>query len=493
MATQVVTGAGINNDALNWLNSLGAYDLGDRRLALDTRGQQDQMTLALMDFYQRAQDSDKQYALDRDQLGLQAADLRRQQRLDAATADLNDRMLALDTERSNFQQRDSAASKKLQIVDMLSSRTGPQDWVKYNSMINQLSPPDPARSQAIDVFSILDGLVKESEVRKPGLRQDMMGDLGYQQSAAPTGSSTPQSWQELFGQVQSSYGNTAQNVQPAYSPQQPTTYQPTNSFDWSQPKTNNPPTSMTPEALAEQWYSGVPNSQVANIGSGQGALVTTGGAGPSYGRDYKGWNVYNPATQSLFGPDDEIGANTALWLQRLGMGGSVKGGNVAMALTGDGTGKKPNKDSEIAVASVEKGKPRLDVLNPKQTKKAMKKVKPKRMATGGTLYPSGSTVNVNQYSPETLGSQPFIQKLRGKMPANQFQALGGQLSNPEIGVENMPWAINLKTFNALNPTEQQASAELYETGLGVNFNDLYEQARRAAPFGRMSGPTRYAA
>lgn len=489
--TQVVTGSGINQDALSWLTSLGAYDLGDRRLALDTRGQQDAFTLGIMDLQSRMKEIDNQYDVDVKRLGLDAANLARQSRVDAATADFNDRVLSLDTDKFNFTQRDSLANKKLDIIDMLGSRTGPQDWVKYNSMLNQLSPPDPSRSQEIDVFSILDGLVKESTPQAPKLRQDVLGNTDYSALTAANAegakqiNAQPQSWEDIFNQVKSSYGATAPNL-PQTNYYQPTA-QPGN---YSSGATNNPPANVETN---EPLFSGVRNTDVAGVPKGGSALQVTGLAGPSYGRDYKGWSVSNPATGTMYNPDDEIGAGTNVWLTRLGMGGVMVGGR-PMALVGDGTGKTPNKDSEIAMASVTPdGKPKLDVMNPKQTKKVLKKgVKPKRMASGGSLAPSGSTMTFNQYSPGDLGKQPFIQKLRGERASNPYMGFGGQLSNPEIGVSNMPWAINLKDFHNMAGSEQKAAQELYSTGFGVNFDDLYEQARRAAPIGRTLGPTRYA-
>ena len=101
------------------------------------------------------------------------------------------------------------------------------------------------------------------------------------------------------------------------------------------------------------------------------------------------------------------------------------------------------------------------------------------------------TFQFNQYDPATLGSQPFIKKLQGTQEANEFQGFGAQLSNPSLGLSNIPWAVNLKTLLRMNPSEQDQTASLYKQGLGVDFRDVVEQARRAAPIGTNFGVAGY--
>lgn len=112
--------------------------------------------------------------------------------------------------------------------------------------------------------------------------------------------------------------------------------------------------------------------------------------------------------------------------------------------------------------------------------------------TGGVFTANTDPfLTVNQYSPETLGSQPFIQKTRGSMGSTPFGGFGAPLSNPSIGVENMPSLINLRDWGNLQPSEKDALEELYNRGLGVDMRDIIERSRRAAPMGASFGPARY--
>lgn len=112
--------------------------------------------------------------------------------------------------------------------------------------------------------------------------------------------------------------------------------------------------------------------------------------------------------------------------------------------------------------------------------------------TGGVFTANTDPyITVNQYSPETLGSQPFINKTRGTAPSTPFQGFGAPLTNPSIGVENMPSLINLRDWGNLQSSEKDALEELYNRGLGVDFRDILERSKRAAPMGASFGPARY--
>ncbi len=110
------------------------------------------------------------------------------------------------------------------------------------------------------------------------------------------------------------------------------------------------------------------------------------------------------------------------------------------ALVGDGPEKRLNPDTELAMALLDEatGEPVLKVLDPGQTKRALRsgKVKPKRADSGG-MYGGGNTaptMTFNQYAPADLGSQPFIRKLFGGNAGPSFRGIGAQLGNPDIGM-----------------------------------------------------------
>ena len=113
-----------------------------------------------------------------------------------------------------------------------------------------------------------------------------------------------------------------------------------------------------------------------------------------------------------------------------------------------------------------------------------------RAASGGT-YGMPDTPSYTTYSPEQLGNQPFIKKLRGDMPTSQFGGFGAKLSNPSLGIDDMPSNINLQRYMSLLPSERDQTSSLYGQGLAVDFRDLLEQARRASPFGVSFGPAGY--
>lgn len=474
---EVVTGSGINQDILNWFNSFGNYDLGDRRLQLDNRAQSEGTALSLMELQQRARQIDDQYELDKERLGLDRANLLRQQRMDAASMDLADRQLALDTEFRNFQQRDALVGHKRGIIDMLSARTGPQDWVKYNSMLNLLDPPTPDRSQSLDVFSILDGLVEESEVRKPGLRRDLMGGLPVAESMStrtPASTGPAMSWSDALAQVQRHIPTSPNTVNYGGAPSAPLPA-PTgqNTFAPTTPGVSNV------QLPRSDLFSGIRNEDVSYLNkTGMRGLHTTGAGGTSLGGDYTNFKVFDPATNKQYGASDVIDPGKAVWLERL-----FKGGMSRLALAGDGPGKRMNEDTEMIIAP--QG---ALVLNPSDTKKMMKKMKakPKRMNTGGTIgggAADGSDVTFNQYSPEQLGAQPFLKKIRS-LGQGFTGGFGNALSNPKLGISNMPFGLNLQAFGGLQDSEQAALKETYNTGLGVYWDDLYANALKAAPRGR---------
>jgi len=112
------------------------------------------------------------------------------------------------------------------------------------------------------------------------------------------------------------------------------------------------------------------------------------------------------------------------------------------------------------------------------------------METGGTYGTAlnEDTITENQYSPADLGNQPFIRKLFGKSPSREFGGFGATLSNPKLGLSDVPFGFNMQNFNQLQSSEKKASRELYERGLGVDFDDVLGSSRRAAPTGMRFGP-----
>ena len=70
-------------------------------------------------------------------------------------------------------------------------------------------------------------------------------------------------------------------------------------------------------------------------------------------------------------------------------------------------------------------------------------------------------------------------------------AFGAKLSNPQIGIQDAPTNINLQGWRDSDSSQQQATQDLYEQGLAVDFGDIFKRAENAAPRGVSTGRKRY--
>lgn len=510
---------------------------------------------ALLDYAAKQDAAAKQYDIDLKNYGLNTARFNYEQRAGQAQTELAQRsqglaetMGGLEFDKFNFTQRNTLADKKLGIMDALSKRAGPQDWVGYNFLSNMLNEPNPNKSTTFDPFSILNGLVQESKFQMPDwaprpspaslLNQPMAPEAprALRSPAAPTQSTgttlTPMSTSSGGGGGGGGwFGAGAAAAAPTTAAPAPAP----GSRPGSMGSVLGPIANQTMTGGgADANYSGVPNSAVAGLQSGQGGLFSTGSAGTSQAADYKGFNVVDPVTgQPITG---EVGAGKSIWLQRLAKGGSVggdqpisrdevmalmqaaMGAGAPTAIVGDAS--HPTGHEEVAQAMIgPDGRPRLNVMPHKQAakkgllKKGAKKgaKKPLRRAAGGGSVgpgPSGipdyagnsyGTANTdptytwNQYDPQTLGSQPFIQKLFGQRRAPAWSGFAASLDNPSIGIQGAPGVINLQNYSLLGSDEKAATQNLYEKGLSMDWGSTLERARRAAPLGRAFGVASYGA
>lgn len=484
--TEVLNGTQVPLDAAYILNLLG-------NLKLTERGQDIGWNDRLLTYYERERDAKQQWERDAASLGIDAANLNFQQRQADAQNELTRQSGVLQRDDLNFRQRDAKAGKQLTILDMLNSRRGPSNWVRYGSLLNGLNAPNPDKSTTLDPFAILNDLVQESDAfSRPvqSVNQPHSVSMGTQAPSTNVPEWLLQPTKPLGSSAGAGGGGGGGALGASASPSGSLL----GGTAWGSPgyATNRPPTSvsgLTPEDM----FSGIKNETVAYLKPGQSGLHTTGSAGPSRGGDYQGFSVANPATGKLFGADDEIPGGTDVWLTRLAMGGEVSA--PAMALTGDGKGKTPAKTAELAMAVPgEAGEPVLKVFSPEETRALLQSVRRvPRAATGGT-YGTGNTdptMTFDTYKPEDLGNQPFISTLFGGKRKPAFRGFGAELSNPSIGVKDAPWQLNLQAFAGLDPSERDAADELYSTGLEVDFRDALEQARRAAPYGKRFGNAFY--
>lgn len=441
---------------------------------LSARGQDIQMRGDDMAFWQNLigigearRQTDLAYGADAARFGLDVANFNYNQRMGKIQADLANNDQLLSQENFNFLQRSGLVDRKLGIVDRLTARQGPQDYVAYDALINQLSPRTPERSATIDPFEMLQGLVKELTLTPADtskLDQPYAGAFPSLDAAgAQSDANNP--YQSLAGQMSLS---------------------PVREFATPKPTTTAGQTFTGGPSFASDPYGNpLKPGNAADLG-GQIKTYTSGPASstPKTWQDLQ--TEYNSGTGG--GIDPVTGKYIPPKYERGGMAGpgpivtgDSKSGRenqeIVMALTSD-----PNTKLMVMPVDKMKGKKGMGGM-----KKAMKKM-PK--AESGGTYGTATTDPVfqfNQYTPEQLGGAGFLQAALGKRTQAPFQGFGSPVSNPSIGVNNFPSTINLQAFRDLGTTGRDALGSVVEQGLGLSYADLLERSRRAAPFGREFG------
>jgi len=523
---QTVTGTQIPLDAAYIANLVAQNKLTQRGQDISLWGKQQdvglqqqalqaQLAQAQADYAIRKATADRQYTLDAARFGLDRADLLYRQRLSDAQLALqrHQEQLAnanfeLGQNQFNFNQRNAKAGLEQNALQMLADRKGPQDWVAYNNLLNGLNAPNPQASTTIDPFALLKDLVQQSQIQAPDVPTlaSVQGDvptLAPDPGAAPswagaTGGYTP-SAPTVTGPDLSSYGSgTSPGVVPPKNATTPvSTYSNTGTPWGSGGPTVTANSSVNNPGDNTPGTYGLDHTLVDSLKSGQGQMYTTGRAGPT---DISNWDTSNyrvvdPATGREF--TGQVPAGYPVWISRLFDGGIVGtrgGGDVPAAVVGDKR-KGTTGHEEIAQAEVDPatGRPILRVLNHEQTQVILGKArkggkKLPKAASGGTYGAdlSSPTFTFNTYKPQDLGNQPFYKKLTGATPSREFGSFGATIDNPQLGIYGAPFNISLQRYNQLAPSEQAQTQSLYSQGLGVNWDDILNAARRGAPNGRYS-------
>lgn len=163
----VVTGTQIPLDAA----TIAHYAATDQNAATQTANQAAQAAASLAEQHaqflatmeQNRQQLAQQYEVDKGRLGLDTANSLFSQRMQAFNAQLAQA-------NQNFQQQATKAGLSLDILKALADRSGPQDWVKYNNLLNDLSSPS-GQTTRFDPMSILNGLQGDTNFAVPGTVQ----------------------------------------------------------------------------------------------------------------------------------------------------------------------------------------------------------------------------------------------------------------------------------------------------------------------------------
>lgn len=341
MVQQVLTGTQIPIDAATIADMAAKNNLTARGQDITARDAINQINEA---YYRDAQT-----------VGIQRAQLNYQQRLAQVQQ-------ALAAASQGYTERLGAANTKLTAMKALADRSGPQDWVRYNNLLNGLIGPR-GTSTTIDPTAFANDLVdpqfRAGATNGPDLNT-LLSNLNQPYDGSGAMANVPQlavpaaapSWSYVApapapAATGAGAGTSATSPAPTgiagAGSAAPAPI--TGNGSWSQPN-------VQPNAVADpvaaginkndpsQWYSGVPNAQVAGLTSGQRQFVTTGLAGPSKVGDYNGFNVFlNNQLDS--NPADVIGPGTPIWVQKLSAG--TKRGMIRdlMAIVGEGKGQKP--------------------------------------------------------------------------------------------------------------------------------------------------------
>lgn len=495
------------------------------------------------------------FANDVAQFGLQKAQDLYQARLSqaqlalqTAQAQQQNAAFQLQVAQANAQQRQAQASNYQSALQMMANRTGPQDEIAYQRLVAGIGAPTPTNSTTLDPFAYIKNEYQPINIPSVPIPQAPT-DIGQSAIAAVAPPQAPNIPAFDFGSVPTP---TISPTQPSVSIGGGTASGGTTSGGTSTPSTATTPANNMDVSIYGQnklpgeggtpLYGGVgiPNTavnwlqpgQTVNLYTGAGGPFQTNSLGAGYGLSYNG-NLYTNQSPAMTVPGD-----AAVAVYRMATGGQLHGG--AMALVGDGPGKTPSPNAELAQALVDQaGRPVLKVTPPDETRSiidsgglpvpAINGLTVPRMDTGGTVSDGASygstgagvanpygnipgvasqtppdyggngsngtygtalnypTMTFNQYSPSVLGSQPFYQQLTGASQSRPFGAFGANISNPQLGIYNAPMGINYRTYQYLNPSQQQGFQSLYGQGLGINPADVIQQAQNAAPQGMYYG------
>lgn len=572
---QAVTGSSIVGQQQQWLYEQGQlanqaqeiannYAIGVAQVQATAAQTAEQLKAAEANYAVSVAQIQSQYQNDVAQFGLQKAQdiaqaklAQAQFALQTAQAQQQNAQLQLNVAQANAQQRQAQATAYQNAVQTMANRTGPQDEVAYQRLIAGMAAPTPTSSTTIDPFAYIKDMYQPISIPNVPIPQapSDLGASAIQSAQGPAPMTIPAF---DFGSTPAANISSTPptiptaNVTPTGGPAPSTTGasgqtsaggQTPGATGGVNPGGPNMDVSIygqnaLPGESGTAAYGGIgiPNTaiswlqpgQTVNLETGTGGGFSTSSLAPGYGIGYNGGQYTNQS------PPMQVPGSEYLSVYRMNNGGALRGG--PMALVGDGPGKAPDKNAELAQALVDRatGQPVLKVTPPDQTRSILSNnglptpsiagLTVPRADTGGVYgnTPNGTganpyagtpgevsqtppgyggngsngtygtalnypTMTFNQYSPSVLGSQPFYQQLTGQQQSRPFGGFGADVSNPQLGIYNAPTGINLRTYNYLLPTQQAGFQSLYGQGLTMNPDDIVKEAQNAAPTGMYYG------
>lgn len=463
--------------------------------------------------------SGAQPTLARDQFAAAQADAQRQYQLDL-------QRYGLQVAQFNYDQRFGEAQQKLAGLNLLAGLKGPEDYLKYNYMMSNLSAPP---GQAADPFKFTQGMNQQYTSPPP-----------QAPNTGTTPPANPFANQANTGQQGSGYTPSQQaqgQTQPPQGMQQSnaiTGNQPADQALLQAPANANGPgwTGADPATLAEfnrisgnmnQTYNNAvaqnPNFQLfagGGMSGGGAAIVGDSVSGRPTGHEEAVFSqgpfqvLNHQQTQNAgllgegggFGRPQQGGASIpqgeqpqSHWGQ--GMWGQGAGGQMAHPQQGGGGGQWLS-----GMMQQFQSDPRYAAIWPQL--QAMMSHWPgwggqqgqqiPHAATGGSFPAQASGDNgfmsFTTHSPQDTQNAPFLQQTQGNMPNPAFQQRGDPLGP----MGKSPFSMN--NYQQLLPSAQAMLQGYIETptgmgGLGGNFADELERARRAQVSGQSLGAAAY--
>jgi len=374
---------------------------------------------------------------------------------------------------SNLQQAGNLASAFQQILDQrtgkaIESQLNPGDWLAREAQVRAMTAPQGTETPAYSDFPELKIIIDMLKNTAGGGAKPVGPDANTFQ--------LPDLLKSLIEYTPTAPPPTTGVVATPAPPQVAT-----------------PPPAQTPAASPIPTYpgpgaggaptadnfSGVRNEDVAELLSGQGKLITTGTLGPSYGRDYTNFKVFNPSKNNYqYQPDDEIAAGTPVWLQKFAYG--VRKSRNPQFVSGDPQADgKPNP--EVVTIHNPGKKTRVSVTPVKNAKQMQGK---RKFALGADAF-DPNNLKIKSYPDEAYQNYSSLDYLKGgsknqynKLNTGMFQGYGGAML-PESGAINYGNYLNV----AKDPVSLAMLASHYKTGS----RDLFAEVARAkarAPFGQ---------
>lgn len=465
MVTETVTGAQIPLDAA-YIANLGAQNnLTARGQDITTRGQDVGLITSLAQFQQAGQMALQEYYNNVATIGLEKARGIYEQRLAKA-------QLGLQAAAEGGNQRATAAGLKLQALQMLADRRGPQNWVGYDYLLGKLGTPT---GQAVDPTTFADSVVD------PRFQQGANYDWGAALGDESVWNNVQNPQQADFNAAANAFQQGMGSIK-GVQPWQYTYRGGGQAQQQAEPNMifgNTGRTGMggvqSYEVPKEDVYSGVPNAAVAGLKSGQGTYTQSGVGGTSKGSDYVGFSVQDPYSKKVYGADDVIAAGSPLWLQKLAGGGAMRD---KMAIVGEGASAEDlGKNGELMINWT--GAP-IDILNNADSKAFIAKMD-KMMSEHEGMAEPGDSADEDEEEGESDDSsteertEKYAKGTRkGGFLSKLANYADGTVDPYQLAIENRQ-ALDQGTNGVTDEMRRFATA----SGLGSNLkyitNDLHYQ------------------